>query len=79
MNASTTITTTVTCDCGCGEAIDLAMPGGFAGTTCEVQACSTRRAASGMVSFTIRRSDGFAFRPVGSGTVSHRDGLVSFG
>jgi hypothetical protein len=67
----------VLCDCGCGEAVGLELPGGFAGTTALLGACSQRRSA-GLGSLVLRRSAALGLRSAG-GPVRHRDGLVAFG
>ena len=72
-----TTTSSVHCPCGCGEAVSLTT-GGFATTTAEVGACSARR-AEGVVSYTIRKSEGLALRPARGEGLSHRDGLVVLG
>lgn len=56
-----TITSLVACPC-CGETVTLTA-GGFATTTAEIEACSFRR-AEGVVSYTIRKSEALALRPV---------------
>lgn len=77
MNASTTFTSKVICDCGCGESVEM-IDGGFSATEVTIGGCSRRRAA-GAFSFQVRKSAGLRFQSADAGTVSHRDGLVSFG
>ncbi len=74
---ATETTEQVTCDCGCGETVTLAYTGGFAGTTCTLSACTTRRAA-GVVEVTLRRSTAITFAAPGSSVASHIEGLVVF-
>jgi hypothetical protein len=40
---TTTTTHAYVCDCGCGATIAVDFVGGFAGTTCRVEACARRR------------------------------------
>lgn len=73
------------CPCGTcdGEAVEVELTGGFAGTTATVAACSAL-AASGVVTYEVRRSAPLAWTPAGWASPSdevvglrHRDGLVS--
>lgn len=66
----------VVCDCGCGEAVSLDL-GTFSSTTCELGACSSRKAA-GIASLTLRKSAGLGYTPATSSpAVRHASGLVA--
>lgn len=66
------------CDCGCGQHIAVEFTGGFAGTTCKIEACARRRKI-GAVDFTVPRSAVLSMEPATSSTLQHRAGLVTFG
>ena len=70
-------THSVICNCGCGELVTISLTGGFAGTTCEVSACETRK-SQGIVSLVIRRSEGMSYASPSNVVVRHATGLVEF-
>ena len=75
-NDSAMTTFTITCPCGCGSLLT-AHDAGFSATVVTMDACPTR-AAAGVVSFSVRKSDAYA-AAVPASSLRQVDGLVSFG
>ena len=74
MNGTTTSTSNYICHCGCGQVVAVEFTGGFAGTTCKIEACDKARKI-GMMDFTVRRSAVLSMEPASSQKmVAHKTG-----